>query len=345
MNEVTAELLSRHLDGDLSLDEEQVLVRRLDADPTLAARLTEMRRIKDSIAALASEDLPPPKLDDVIEPLLREKPSPQATRPWMRWLAAAAVVVLGLTAIVELNLRNASGPNVSSIGKVADKRQEPRERFRLAPLPTSALPIEEQPLGSSDRLLASPVPEVELDNPPPLDVRGPLEKNAAIAHPEPPISTLDRDTEAEGDSAEAGREVPTGLAVKATSDLSERKRVQVGTEEHGAEALKRRPRKDARDWESAPPRGQAQLFVFVGEDSAWRTFAPAHACKAGRYTVRIVVLNGVVREATPIGGAASASPSQRLCAADLVIDLEIEDVVDGQYAAEIVIEPRAVSRN
>ena len=29
-------------------------------------------------------------------------------------------------------------------------------------------------------------------------------------------------------------------------------------------------------------------------------------------------------------------PSQRLCAAGLIIDLEIEDVADGEYQAEIV---------
>ncbi|MEJ2581501.1 MAG: hypothetical protein P8127_07680 [Acidobacteriota bacterium] len=345
MNEATAELLSRHLDGDLSLDEERELSGKLDADPALARRLAEMRRIKGSIAALASEDLPPAELDNVIEPLLREKPSPLTTQPWTRWLAAAAVVVLGLTAIVALNQRSPSGPKVSSIGKVAENRQEPRERFQLAPLPTSALPIEERPLGSSDRLLASPVPEVELDNPPPLDVRGPLEKGAEMARTETRASALEHDAEAEDDSAEAGRAVPAGLAEKAASDLAERKRVQVGTDEGGVEAQKKRPPKDARAWESAPPRGRAQLFVFVGEDSAWREFTPAHVCKAGRYMVRIVVTTGVVREAKPIGGAASASPSQRLCAADLVIGLEIEDIVDGQYSAEIVIEPRAVSRN
>jgi hypothetical protein len=33
-------------------------------------------------------------------------------------------------------------------------------------------------------------------------------------------------------------------------------------------------------------------------------------------------------------------PSQRLCAAGLIIDLEIEDVADGEYQAEIVVERR-----
>ena len=33
---------------------------------------------------------------------------------------------------------------------------EPTERFSLAPLPTSSLPVDQQPLGAADRLLASP---------------------------------------------------------------------------------------------------------------------------------------------------------------------------------------------
>jgi hypothetical protein len=93
-------------------------------------------------------------------------------------------------------------------------------------------------------------------------------------------------------------------------------------------------------WEAAPPMGRAQLFVFINGKSAWRAFTPSATCKAGRYSVRIVVAGGAVREARPVGGAASAAPSQRLCAAGLVLDLEIDAVADGEYPAEIVVEPR-----
>jgi hypothetical protein len=93
-------------------------------------------------------------------------------------------------------------------------------------------------------------------------------------------------------------------------------------------------------WAASPPLGQAQLFVFINGKSAWRDFNPSVTCKAGRYSVRIVVAGGAVREARPIGGAASAAPSQRLCAAGLVLDLEIDGVADGEYPAEIVVEPR-----
>jgi hypothetical protein len=99
-----------------------------------------------------------------------------------------------------------------------------------------------------------------------------------------------------------------------------------------------------RQWETDPPRGRAKLFVFIDGESAWREFTPSATCKPGRYTVRIIVSGGSVREARPVGGATSASPSQRLCAAELIIDLEIADVADGEYPAEVVVERLAAGR-
>jgi hypothetical protein len=95
-------------------------------------------------------------------------------------------------------------------------------------------------------------------------------------------------------------------------------------------------------WEPGPPTGRAQLFVFIDGRSAWLEFTPSASCKPGRYPVRIVVGNGIVRVARPVGGAVSESPSQRLCAAELVVDLEISEVADGEYPAEVVVEPRGV---
>jgi hypothetical protein len=107
----------------------------------------------------------------------------------------------------------------------------------------------------------------------------------------------------------------------------------------------RSDRDDAlRPWEGTPPTGRAQLFIFIDGKSAWREFTPKDACKPGRYAARIVVGRGVVREVRPVGGAASATPSQRLCAANLVLDLEIEGVADGEYPAEVVVKPRGAGR-
>jgi hypothetical protein len=97
-------------------------------------------------------------------------------------------------------------------------------------------------------------------------------------------------------------------------------------------------------WDVPPPTGRAQLFIFIDGKSAWREFTPKDTCKPGRYALRIVVARGTVREVRPVGGAASAAPSQRLCAANLVLDLEIEGVTDGEYPAEVVVKPRGAGR-
>jgi hypothetical protein len=222
------------------------------------------------------------------------------------------------------------------------RQAEPAERFTLAPLPTSSLPPEQQPLGASDRLLASPVPDVELDDPPALEVRGPLEEGERL------LSADERSVAA-----------PAGVAIEppamAANTDDKKRRPEKGDLPVDKSELERQQeevhadqgagRDDAlRPWDVAPPTGRAQLFVFIDGKSAWREFTPNDTCKPGRYAVRIVVARGAVREVRPVGGAASATPSQRLCAANLTLDLEIEGVADGEYPAEVVVEPRGSGR-
>ncbi len=342
IDNATLELLSRHLDGETDADEARELARRLEIDPSLAARLEAMRRLRRSVAALAARDSAPAELDNVIDPLLREPPQPRVVRPWVRWLGAAAAVVLGITVIVEVN-RDGPGAKVGSIAKSVDRgRTESTERFALAPLPTSSLPPDEQPVGATDRLLASPIAEVEVGEPAPLEVLGPLEKGS-------------RDT-ADGAAAtvaERGPEVgspPGPAAVNALTAGTERQVMrpderQEGAEKKAAEEHDAGRAAEIQSWEAETPRGRAQLFVFINGESAWREFTPSSSCKPGRYTVRIVVAGGAVREARPVGGAASAVPSQRLCAAELILGLEIEDVADGEYPAEVVVERRGADMN
>jgi hypothetical protein len=263
-------------------------------------------------------------------------------RPWARWLATAAAVILGATVVIEVSRRN-PGPSVESMAKLRNEGHpaEPTERFSLAPLPTSSLPVEQQPLGASDRLLASPVPDVELDDPLPLEVLGPLEEGEvpAVEDLETTGPVLDEVQEksaaAEEDKGAGKGERSRAAAPSAKGDLARapQREEMAGAGEAGRGAA-------LQSWEAAPPMGRAQLFVFINGKSAWRKFTPATACKTGRYSVRIVVTGGKVREARPVGGAASAAPAQRLCAAELVVDLEIDGVADGEYPAEIVVEPR-----
>jgi hypothetical protein len=341
-DETIAEILSRHLDGDLDEDEKRKLQARLEAEPDLADALAAMRRIRNSVSSLASAERVPPELDSLVDPLLRGRPEPVALRPWARWLATAAVVILGVTVVIEVNRRN-PGPSTESMARLRKEgiSAEPTERFALAPLPTSSLPLEQQPLGASDRLLASPVAEVELDEPAPLEVLGPLDEgevfsfettagaDAPLDDAEGKSSAVEKDKAGKKSEGFRQPEPPSSGDL----DLS-------GRSEDLSTARATSRAAAPQSWKAAPRTGRGQLFVFIGEESAWREFSPSATCKAGRYPVRVVIAGGVVREARPVGGAASASPSQRLCAAGLILDLEIDGVADGEFPAEIVVEPR-----
>ena len=337
-DEDTNELLSRYLDGDLDSDEAGQIESRLASEPALRNELETMRQIRSSVAILAAAETVPPELDAVIDPLLRGKPEPVVMRPWARWLATAAVVVLGVTVIIEVQRRNPR-PNLEPLAKTSDDSRQAAsaERFTLAPLPTSSIPPDEQPVGASDRLLASPVPDVEVDAPPALEVVGPLEEGerATVADEVAGREMADRANQmpvevAEARAKKAGDEQPAPAGAKMRQEL--RREDGLETQPRGGEALQ--------PWDAAQPMGRGQLFIFIDGRSAWREFVPTATCKPGRYAVRIVVSEGTVHEARPVGGAAVSSPSQRLCAAALVLDLEIEDVADGEYPAEVVVESR-----
>lgn len=342
MDETIVEILSRHLDGDLDTEEELALSARLEAEPALAEELEAMRRVRRSVADLASRAEVPGELDALIDPLRRGRPEPVVLRPWARWLATAAAVILGAAVVIEIN-RLHPGPSVESLAKLRNEGRpaEPTERFTLAPLPTSSLPVDQQPLGASDRLLASPVPDVELDDPPPLEVLGPLTEGEIPAF---------EDRDAAGVPLDEVQEMSAAVAQDKDAKKGERFRPAAPDERSDLDGAPRREEKGStreagrgaalQSWEAAPPMRRAQLFVFINGKSAWREFTPSSSCKAGRYAVRIVVGDGIVREARPVGGAASAAPAQRVCAAELVRDLEIEGVADGEYPAEIVVEAR-----
>ena len=301
-----------------------------------------MRRIRRSDAALASSEHVPADLDSLVDPHIRGKPGPVAHRSWARWQATAAAVVLGATVIIEVKRRHPA-PGNKTLEKLrkAGHPAKPTERFTLAPLPTSSLPPEQQPLGASDRLLASPAPDIELDDSVPLEVLGPLEEGEArtLENQKPTGDPLD---EVQGKSQAVAEDKDARKSERLRPLAPEEKDGLSRPPQHDEKGSSQEAGRDAarQQWAASRPMGQAQLFVFINGKSAWRDFTPPTTCRAGRYSVRIVVARGAVREARPIGGAASAAPSQRLCAAGLVLGLEIDEVPDGEYPAEIVVEPR-----
>jgi hypothetical protein len=172
MDEATAELLSRHLDGDLAEAEEKMFQEQLAADPEMQAELASMEQLCKAVRVLAEQEEPPNELSALLEPLRRSSPPPIGVRPFYRWLAAAAALVLGVTVAVELARQNPGPQLPEPLTKAPQPVPTETGYFQLQPLPTKA---DNGLLGAGDHLLASPPPESELEPPPPLEVMGPLE--------------------------------------------------------------------------------------------------------------------------------------------------------------------------
>lgn len=176
MDEATSELLSRLLDGDLETADRARLEERLHKEPKLRAELEAMKRLQAATRAVAQRMDPPGSLDAMMKPLRTGAPhAPRRMRPAVRWIGMAAGLALAVTVAMEV-ARRAPDPMETPRSRreaTADAPEE-TEIYQLKPLPTSSVPPEEELIGVSERLLASPPAEPELDEPEALYVQGPL---------------------------------------------------------------------------------------------------------------------------------------------------------------------------
>jgi hypothetical protein len=351
MDDSLIELLSRYLDDDLSAAEADSLEERLRTDPELAAELAALEDLRTAVQRLADREEPPDGLDSLVEHLRRAAPVRPGLSPWVRWLGAAATLMLGLAVILEVNRRHpAPSFDQPTLPNVRERAPQPTERFSLAPLPTSSIPEEERPLGASDRLLASPVAEVEFDELPSLEVIGPLGVSEVEAHDPQSVSeaTAGKATAA-GDRAEA-RDVDAvksaATAARPPTSSDERKRQSGRLDQAAEEGLQKPSAQDHAQgpvsWTDEKKPGVAQLFVFIDGQTAWVEFNSQTRCPPGRYIVRVNIVDGTVAEAWPLGGAPSSPPSQRLCSGEIVLGVEVANVPDGQYQGEVVVGSAAI---
>lgn len=319
MQESVTESLSRYIDGDLDPSEVEALEARLESDPELRRELDGLSRVRAALRSYAEGEEPPSELDSLVDPLLRGRPGRSASRVWVRWLATAAAVVLGVTVILEVQRRSPSETMRNWQDVALEQAADRPEPFSLAPLPTSTVPEQERPVGAVDHLVAEPAPEIEpsTDPDPALEVLGPLESAEEAAR-----------TRGRGEAGGDDKAAPRG---KSDAPTLADEGAFGAAPETGAH------RKGARPVAEAPV-PTAQIFVFMDAKTAWRSFEPHSPCEAGRYTIRIRVQDGLVREVWPV--ANPPAPSRQVRASQLVLGLEIEGVPDGQYTAEVVVEPK-----
>lgn len=340
MEKGTTERLSRLIDGDLDRAETEEVMSLLESNRALRRELDGLNRVRASLRSLADREHPPAELDALVDPLLRGRPESVLARPWARWLAAAAVVVLGVTVVLEVRRGQPDPARANWQERVMEgATAEPTERFSLAPLPTSSEPSDARPVGAADRLVSAPDPEVDptLDPAPALEVMGPLEN--AIESAAPPgsgrriaASQAEARSPIETDEPPAVREQPSRIDAAAEKS---RRGTSLSDADRSAPSFKKKDRGPEAE-ESPIAIAGAQLFVFMEAETAWRSFTPAGPCEPGRYALRIRIEDGVVREVWPV--ANPPAPTRQVRASQLVLGLSIDDVVDGEYSAEVVID-------
>jgi hypothetical protein len=355
IDEKASELISRALDGDLDDAERADLERRLADQPELEAALADSARIKQAVAAIAGAMQPPAELDAVIEPLRRGTPPTQpAVRSALRWLGAAAAVVLGVTVTLEVARRNPT-PAVDRPAAPRPERHDDREIFELAPLP-SAVPAENRPVGATDQLLDEDLDQPEVPEPAALEVLGPLASDEAIGEQRQRGAAADRAPEAptgppepsnavedaaraagEGtktgkDSQSASRRQPfgSGPVEQATgpsaAPLAKAERATPGAATVSGAAHDEAGRLDAG--------GPSEAALLVAGAEVWR--GPAPGCAVGRHTITVEVVDGAV-----IGvdtGGAAAAPGEE-CRIDQLVGTSLPGVDDGPQPAELVVRP------
>jgi hypothetical protein len=176
MGENNHERLSRYLDDDLAEDERVSIEGLLAGDPDQRRELAAMRQLRDTVSELADRMEPPEELDALVEPFRRgETNAGRRSMRVGRWAAAAAALLVAVL-VIEVVRQDTEPPATEVAARRQSPRQNDRDRgvFQLQPLPTSARPEGEPPLGATDRLLTTPLPQPMIDDPTPLEIVGPL---------------------------------------------------------------------------------------------------------------------------------------------------------------------------
>jgi hypothetical protein len=165
MDEATAELLSRLLDGDLDDVERRELEARLDREPGLRSELDSLRRLQAATRAVAERMEPPVELDDAVEQLgagAVAMPRRRASSV-VRWLGVAAGLALAATVVLEVARRSpeptlAPATPTQDLGRETPRAEAPRPMLQGTNEQPRADVISEPELDSSAASPGAPHP-------------------------------------------------------------------------------------------------------------------------------------------------------------------------------------------
>jgi hypothetical protein len=336
MDEATAELLSRFLDGDLDAAETRLLEQRLATEPGLAVELEALRRLQLQVRSVAERmQLPaeleaPPRL-----PGHDAAPLPRPVPPAVRWLGLAAGLALAVTVTLELSRRPPSSPAPA---------RDAAPPAAVAPAVASPAPPRFQALEP-----AAPAPADELTKAaaaPPTEssetAPRPAQSHLPPPDPQLPAATREKRTAAVGGrgpaaSAKALEEVDTARADRAPGPGSR------GPAAANEAAREREPAQSAASSEQAAFAGIAAgaakeegaagaRLELIGEDGipvaalALPAAAPAHGSR-----LVVTVAGGAIATIEPEAADAVADP-----ALAGFIGRQLPGVADGRYVGVVV---------
>jgi hypothetical protein len=326
MDEATVELLSRYLDDDLEGEERGRVERLLKEDDAARSELEGMRQLRRMMVELADREQPPAELDALLEPLRRTVPGPQLVRPTYRWLAAAASVLVAVGVAYQVARQSPAPPMPTSEAPVASPAphlaqpslpSQPRQRDARA----------EELVSATDRLLASPLPEPEVDRPPPLDVIGPLEAPRAEITQPAPAPPAARSVAAADDAAALERESESPPVRRRSQDLGqwapEPDRETARSADHPTVAMEGAAAKSMRLSRSAV----SSLEVVVNGDTLRVPVTRLPELEPGSFALLLEVVAGEIHACRP---ASDAIPdTERACRA--VVGTAVGEIRDGSY--------------
>lgn len=336
MDEATAELLSRFLDGDLDAAEARLLEQRLATEPELATELEALRRLQLQVRSVAERmQLPaeleaPPRL-----PGRGAAPLPRRVPPAVRWLGLAAGLALAVTVALEVGRRPpsppapardaappaAAAPDVASPAPPRFQAHEP-----AAPAPADELtkaaaapPADTSQAVSGPEQKRLPPPEAQLPAP------NSQQRTVAVGGRQPAASA---ESLKETDTARADRAPEAGSRGLDATDEAARKR-----EPARSAAPNERPAFAGITLGAAKQEGAAGARLeLIGEDGTpVAALALPGAAPAPGSRLVVTVAGGVIVTIEPEAAPSAADP-----ALDGLIGQQLPGVADGRYVGVVV---------
>jgi hypothetical protein len=337
MDEATAELLSRFLDGDLDAAEIRLLEQRLATEPGLAVELEALRRLQLQVRSVAERmQLPaeleaPPRL-----PGHDAAPLPRRVPPAVRWLGLAAGLALAVTVTLELSRRPPSSPaparDAAPPAAAAPAVASPAPPRVQALEPAAPAPADEltkaaaAPSAESSQTAARP-PQSHLPPPDPQLPAATREKRTAAVGGRGPAASAEALEEV--DTARADRAPEPGSRGPAAANEAAREREPAQSATSSEQAAFAGIAAGAAKQEGAA--GGARLEL-IGEDGipvaalALPAAAPAHGSR-----LVVTVAGGAIATIEPEAADAVADP-----ALAGFIGRQLPGVADGRYVGVVV---------